>query len=56
MKRDFLVIDVAEVVEENVERVSQKGSRFFRTEGVRVVTASPLAKYDCMHSGDVPGG
>ena len=33
------MIDVAEVVKEDVDRVSQKGSRFFRTEGVGVVAA-----------------
>ena len=50
------MIDVAEVVEEDVDRVSQKGSRFFRTEGVGVVAASPLTEDDRIPVGDGPGG
>ena len=47
----LLVSDVAEVVEENVEGMAQKGSRVFRPEGFWRVAAIPLAKDDSVYIG-----
>ena len=47
---------VTKVVVENVERMPQEGSRLFWSQGIRVITTFPLAKYHCMFDALGVGG